>query len=124
MKALRRMNEALPDLVRGILGYGLIVFGIGMLLASDKRRFAIGLAVGIGCAVFMAIHIASVLNTSLTASGSSHRLLAIKSVMRYVIVVAVFFLMTWLKAGDFIAAFIGVMGLKVSAYIQQFKRRG
>ncbi len=124
MKVLRRMNEALPDLVKGILGYGLIVFGIGILIVSDKRQFAVGLAVGIACAIFMAIHIASVLNTSLTATGSSTKLLAVKSVMRYVIVVAVFFVMTWLHAGDFIAAFIGLMGLKISAYIQQFKRRG
>ena len=124
MKALRRLNEALPDLVRGILGYGLVVFGIGIFVAPDKRQFAIGLAVGIGCAVFMAIHIASVLRSSLTAAGRSNRYLAVKSVMRYLVVAAAFFIIAYFHLGDVIAAFIGVMGLKVSAYIQQFKRRG
>lgn len=122
MKALRRKNEALPDLIRGIIGYGLIVLGAGMIFAPDRVRFASGLAVGIACAVFMAVHIASVLNDALLPGGSP-RILAAKSVMRYVVVVIVFFVMTYFELGSFIAAFIGIMGLKVSAYIQQFKRR-
>ena len=124
MKALRRMNEALPGLVLGILGYGLVVFGAGILFVPDKRQFVVGLAVGLGCAVFMAVHIASVLNASVAYGESSVKLLAAKSVMRYLVVVAVFFGMTYFHLGDFITAFIGLMGLKVSAYIQQFKRRG
>lgn len=123
MKALRRMNEALPGLVGGILGYGLVVFGVGILFVPDRKQFAVGLAVGLGCAVFMAVHIASVLNASVAFGESSVRLLAAKSVMRYLVVVAVFFGMTYFHLGDFIAAFVGIMGLKVSAYIQQFKRR-
>lgn len=123
MKALRRMNEALPGLVGGILGYGLVVFGIGILFVPDRKQFAVGLAVGLGCAVFMAVHIASVLNASVAFGESSVRLLAAKSVLRYFVVVAVFFGMTYFHLGDFIAAFVGIMGLKVSAYIQQFKRR-
>lgn len=123
MKALRRMNEALPGLVGGILGYGLVVFGVGILFVPDRKQFVVGLAVGLGCAVFMAVHIASVLNASVAFGESSVRLLAAKSVMRYLVVVAVFFGMTYFHLGDFIAAFVGIMGLKVSAYIQQFKRR-
>ena len=123
MKALKRMNEALPGLVGGILGYGLVVFGIGILFVSDKRQFIVGLLVGLGCAIFMAIHIASVLNDALLPGGSG-RILAAKSVMRYIVVVIAFFIMTYFRLGDFIAAFIGIMGLKVSAYIGQYKRKG
>ncbi len=123
MKALKRKNEALPGLVMGIIGYGLVVLGIGIIFAPDRVQFASGLAIGLGCAIFMAVHIASVLNDALLPGGST-RMLAAKSVMRYIVVAAVFFAMTYFKLGNFIAAFIGIMGLKVSAYIQQFKRRG
>ena len=122
MKALKRMNEALPDLVLGIIGYGLIVFGIGFLFVSDKRSFAIGLWAGIGCAVFMAIHIASVLGDSVLYGGGAYKVLAAKSVFRYILVAAVFFTIAYFHLGDVIWTFIGAMGLKISAYIQQFRR--
>ncbi len=124
MRALKRMNEALPDLILTIIGYGLVVFGIGMLFSRDRVRFAVGLAVGIALAVFMAVHIASVLNDAVLIQGASPHRLAVKSVLRYAVVAVVLFVMTWLDLGDFIAAFIGLMGLKVSAYIQQFRRKG
>ncbi|MBR1627732.1 MAG: hypothetical protein IJ679_00505 [Lachnospiraceae bacterium] len=123
MKALKRMNEALPELVGGILGYGLVVFGAAILFVQDKMQFTIGLVCGIACAVFMAIHIAMVLNDSVLAGGGAYKLLAAKSVFRYLVVAAVFFLLAYLKVGDVIWAFVGAMGLKISAYIQQFKRQ-
>lgn len=119
MKALKRMNEALLPLLGGIIGYGLIVFGIGILFAPDKIRFSVGLLIGIVCAMGMAIHLAMVLNDSVRM-GQSTRILAAKSVMRYIVVAVVFFLMMYFQIGDMIAAFIGIFGLKVSAYIQQF----
>ena len=122
MKALRRMNESLPGLVGGIIGYGLIVFGLGFMFVSDRRAFAVGLWAGIGCAVFMAIHIASVLNDSVLYGGGAYKLLAAKSVLRYIVVAAVFFVMAYFRIGDVVWAFVGAMGLKVSAYIQQYRR--
>lgn len=119
MKALKRMNEALLPLLYGILGYGLIVFGVGILLAPDKVKFTIGLIIGIACAMGMAIHLAMVLNDSVSM-GASTRVLAAKSVMRYIVIAAIFFLMMYFQIGDLIAAFVGIFGLKVSAYLQQF----
>ena len=121
IKALKRMNEALPGLVLGILGYGLVVFGAGFLFVGDRLMFAAGLWAGIGCAVFMAVHIASVLNDSVLYGGGAYKLLAAKSVFRYLVVAAVFFALARFHLGDVVWAFVGAMGLKFSAYLQQYR---
>ena len=121
MKALKRMNEALPNLVRSIMGYGLVVFGAGILFAKDKAAFAIGLWAGIGCAVFMAVHIASVLQSSVLYGSGAVKMLCAKSVFRYIVVSAVFFALAYFKLGDVVWAFVGAMGLKFAAYFEQYR---
>ena len=71
MKALKRLNEALPGLTAGILAYGLVVWLIGIWFVRDRLMFTTGLLIGIGCGVGMAIHIAVVLLDSV-ALGDGH----------------------------------------------------
>lgn len=118
MKALKRLNEALPGLVFGILLYGAVVQAAGVWLAEDKLRYSLGLWIGIGCAVFMAVHIAMVLEEAARMGGDQSRRFSAKSVFRYLTVVAVFLVMMKFELGNPISAFIGVMGLKASAYAQ------
>ncbi len=118
MKALRRMNEALPGLVLGIVIYGIIVELIGIWFVADKLRFSSGLAVGIVCAVGMAIHLARVIQDAVRQQSEDTRRLSAKSVLRYLVVVVVFFIMMYFNLGSLVSAFIGVLGLKVSAYLQ------
>ena len=109
MKALKRLNDALPALVVTILIYGVVVELIGIWFAEDKIRYTTGLLIGIACAIFMAIHLAIVIRDAV--EQSSERRLKFKSVSRYIVIVIVFFVMMY---------FIGVLGLKVSAYLQPF----
>lgn len=118
MKALRRLNEALPGLVLGILLYGAVVQIAGIWLVEDKLRYSSGLWIGIGCAVFLAVHIAMVLEESVRIGGDQSRRLSAKSVFRYLTVAAVFLVMMKFELGSLVSAFIGVMGLKASAYAQ------
>lgn len=118
MKALKRLNDALPALVVTILIYGVVVELIGIWFAEDKIRYTTGLLIGIACAIFMAIHLAIVIRDAV--EQSSERRLKFKSVSRYIVIVIVFFVMMYFKLGNLISAFIGVLGLKVSAYLQPF----
>lgn len=118
MKALRRLNEALPGLVAGILIYGAVVELAAVWFVSDKLRFTSGLWIGICCAVGMAVHIAMIIEEAVRFGGDQTRRMSVKSVLRYLVVVAVFFVMMKFHLGSMIAAFIGVLGLKVSAYAQ------
>lgn len=120
MKLLKRLNDALPALVGTIIIYGLIVEFVGVWFAESKLLFTTGLWIGELCAIFMAIHIAIIIRDAVELGESGMKRLAFKSVSRYVIVVVVFLGMTYFHLGDFIAAFIGVLGLKVCAYVQPF----
>jgi len=118
IKEFRRLNEALPGLLMGILIYGGLVELIGVWFASDKLLFTTGLFIGIACALGMAIHLAVVLDETVRTQNASPKMIKLKSVLRYLVVVAVFFVMMWLHLGNLISAFIGVLGLKASAYAQ------
>lgn len=118
IKEFRRLNEALPGLLLGILIYGGLVELIGVWFASNKLLFTTGLFIGIACALGMAIHLAVVLDETVRTQNASPKMIKLKSVLRYLVVVAVFFVMMWLHLGNLISAFIGVLGLKASAYAQ------
>ena len=102
----------------GILIYGVLVEIIGIWFFSDKLFFTTGLLIGIACALGMAIHLAVVLEETVRTNNAAPRLIKFKSVLRYLVVVAVFFVMMQFHLGNLISAFIGVLGLKASAYAQ------
>ncbi|MEE1079472.1 MAG: hypothetical protein UIC64_10550 [Agathobacter sp.] len=117
---LRRINESLPELVIGIVIYGVVLQLGGIWFVSDKIYYSIGLWVGIFTAIGMAINIAIVLQDSIGFDGSKAakgRIVA-KSAIRYIVVVVLFFILGYFKLGNLIAAFLGVLGLKISAYMQ------
>ncbi|MBO6128517.1 MAG: hypothetical protein J6P79_06435 [Pseudobutyrivibrio sp.] len=115
---MKRLNQALPGLVFGILVYGVLIELVGVWFVKDKIRYTTGLIFGIGCAVFMAIHIAMIIEESVRIGQGHEKYLSFKSVMRYLIVCAVMILMMVFKLGNMFTALIGILGLKVSAYAQ------
>ena len=122
---LRRINEALPELILGIILYGLAVELIGVWFVADKLRYSTGLLIGIALAAGMAVNMAIVLEDAVGLVGQNHAQAKIiaKSILRYLIVVIVFFVMMKLELGNLITAFLGVMGLKVAAYLQPFTHK-
>jgi hypothetical protein len=118
---LRRINQALPGLVAGIIAYGVAVQLVGMWFVKDKISYSIGLWFGIAVAVGLAINIATVIFDAVTmdtgAKNANRRIIA-KSVIRYVVVVILFFVLGYFRFGNLFAAFLGVLGLKISAYLQ------
>lgn len=117
---LRRINEALPGLVIGIVLYGIVIQLAGVWFIDDKIRYSIGLWYGIAIAVGMAINLAMVIYDSVTLGGgkNANRRIIIKSVLRYVVVVILFFILGYFNFGNLFAALVGVLGLKISAYLQ------
>lgn len=117
---LRRINDALPGLVAGIILYGIVIQFTGVWFVEDKIGYSIGLWYGIAIAVGMAINLALVILDSVTWYGEEHanRRVIIKSVLRYVVVVILFFILGYFNFGNLFTAFLGVFGLKISAYIQ------
>ncbi|MBO5070033.1 MAG: hypothetical protein J6C37_06695 [Roseburia sp.] len=117
---LKKINDALPGLVLGILIYGVVVELCGVWFVSDKIRFTSGLAIGIALACGMAINMAVVLRDAVDLYGKSKAPgnVIVMYALRYIVVVVVFFVMMKWDLGNFVAALIGILGLKVSAYLQ------
>ena len=88
---------------------------------EDKLRYSTGLWAGIIMGVGLAIHLAIVIRDTVEMGGDTKhangRVIA-KSLMRYGTVVILFFILGYFHLGNLITAFLGVMGLKVSAYLQ------
>ena len=117
---LRRLNDALPELVLGIILYGIVIELAGVWFVADKLRYSTGLLIGIVLAVGMAVNMAIVLQDAVDLYGGEHaqgKIIA-KSILRYLVVVVVFFVMMKFELGNLFTAFIGVFGLKVAAYLQ------
>lgn len=124
-KMFKRLNDALPGLLLGILFYGVLAELVGVWFVADKLRYTSGLVIGIVLACGMAVNIAVVLQDAVDIYGESgaRAKIVAKSVLRYAIVVIVFFLMMKFNLGNIYSAFIGVLGLKISAYLQPFTHR-
>ena len=117
---LKRLNEALPGLVLGIFIYGILLQLTGIWLVDDKLRYSTGLWIGIGCALFMAIDMAMSIEDGVsigTEDGAKKETIA-SAMFRYVIVLLVLVVMCYFKLGMILPAFFGVLGLKISAYVQ------
>ena len=133
---LRRINEVLPELILELMLYGLIVHFTGVWFVEDRFQYSTGLWIGIATAMGMAIHIGVVLQDAVAEAmmgvpaqeGENNEDVANKriirfSVLRYIAVVIVFFVVAIFHLGNIITCFIGVMGLKASAYLQPFTHK-
>ena len=117
---LKRLNDALPGLVFGIVIYGVIIQFTGMWFVNDKVSYTIGLWYGIAIAIGIAINLAMVIYDSVDMAGqkNANRKIIAKSVLRYVVVVILFMILGYFQFGNLYTAFIGVLGVKLSAYAQ------
>lgn len=116
---LKEINSALPGLILGIAAFGVLCQAVGFFLVSDKADFSIGLWIGILTAIFMAFHMAFSLNMTVERDEKGAQASAIRqNMIRYFVVIIVFGILMITRIGNPLAAFVGVMGLKVSAYVQ------
>lgn len=120
-----RLNKALPALLLGILLYGAAVWLVGIWFVGQKLAFTTGLCIGLALAMGMAIHMAVVIEDAVTlyGEGGARNKVVMQSLLRYFVIVVVFFVTAKFRLGNIIMVFIGVMGLKVAAYLQPFIHR-
>ncbi len=119
---LRRINPALPELLTGILLYGLVLQLTGVWFVDDKLQYSMGLWIGIALAMGMAVNMAVVILDAVDAMASKGTAVrtGLWSVLRYVVAVGAFIGVWYFKVGNLLVMFLGMMGLKVSAYLQPF----
>ena len=114
------MNEALPGLVVTILLYGLVIELAGVWFVEDKMKYSIGLWYGVAIAVGLAINLAMVIFDAVTMGDSEHanRRIIAKCLLRYFVVAVLLIILGYFHFGNLFTAFLGVLGLKIGAYLQ------
>lgn len=116
---LRKINTALPGLLFGIILFGILCQIAGLLFVGDKADYSIGLWVGVLTAIFMAFHMAVTLNSAVERDVKGAQAAATRqNIIRYLVVVIILGILMMTRIGNPLAAFAGIMGLKVSAYLQ------
>ena len=117
---LKRINPSLPGLVAGIIIYGLIIQLAGVWFVEDKIGYTIGLWYGVAIAIGMAINLAMVIYDAVTfdGEGNANKRVVAKSLLRYIVVAVLFFILGYFEFGNLFTAILGVFGLKISAYMQ------
>lgn len=119
IQKIRDINNALPGLLGGIVLYGIICQLVGVFFVADKGNYSAGLWVGVLTAIFMALHMAIVLNSVVESDEKGAGAIAMRqNIIRYLVVVIILGILMVTRAGNPLAAFLGIMGLKISAYIQ------
>ncbi len=119
IKKISSINSALPGLLLGIVLFGAVSQLVGIFLVTEKANYSIGLWIGVLTAIFMAFHMAFSLNSAVDRDVKGAQAAATRqNIIRYLIVVLILGILMMTNIGNPIAAFVGIMGLKVSAYLQ------
>ena len=120
---LKKISETLKELLIGILFYGIIVEVVGICFIKDKIYFSIGLWFGILLALAAAIHMWWGIDKALDLGDGAGKYALAQNMIRYGVIVVAFGILCVVDFGNPIAAFVGIMGLKVGAYLQPFTHK-
>lgn len=117
-------DKMVKEMLVVILCYGLLLEVVFALFMNRKLYASLGLWIGIALAVFMLVSMFRALDTGLDFDAKTAKKYVMRhSVLRYVVVVAVYGFLIFIRLGDPITCFAGIFGLKVAAYVQPAYRR-
>ncbi len=123
-KKTGKIDKTLLELSIGIFFWGIVCQAAGIWLVSDKIGYSIGLWIGVFVAVAAGIHMWWALDRSLDfAGGIAVKMMTKYNIIRYLAIVAIMGLVMASGFANPLSAFLGLMGLKVAAYLQPFTHR-
>lgn len=112
-----RINRTLFELEVGILIFG-VACQFFVFLTKDKAGYSLGLWLGILTAAVSAFHMWWSLDRALDfPEKEAVKSLSTHNILRYGFIVAVFALIAISGKANPLSAFLGIMGLKASAYM-------
>jgi len=119
MERLKGINRTLLEMQTGLLLWGVICQIVGMLCVTDRWYYTRGLWFGIAFAMISTVHMYRTLDRALDCGEKDAQKIIFRGyVIRYVLFVAVLFIIMITKVMNPIVVFMAYMGLKVTAYLQ------
>lgn len=121
---MRNINKVVWELLLIILLTGIILEIIGVMIVKDKLYYSIGLGIGIVLAVFMTFSIHSSVVKAIDVGENGAKVKMISSyAIRTVVVLGVIIVTGVWKLGNMVSLLLGIMTLKVAAYLQPFTHK-
>ncbi|MGL5258635.1 MAG: hypothetical protein ACRC7V_00855 [Lachnospiraceae bacterium] len=111
------------ELCFGILLFSLVVQIIGFLVVDEIAYYSIGLWLGSFVALLSAFHMWWALDRALDLGKEAQKFLLSNNMARYGLIVISFAVFCVIDIGNPLASFIGIMSLKVGAYLQPFTHK-
>lgn len=112
-------NSIVKDMTRIILCYGVLLQIVLLIFADNRFYVSTGLWLGIMLAVFMLVYMYRILQNGLGwGAHEAEKYVRMHSIIRYVVVVAVFGIVIFAKLGSPLVCFVGILSLKAAAYLQ------
>lgn len=115
-------NSTLIELLSGILLFEIVCELIGVFFVKDAVKYSAGLWIGAVLACASAIHMFWSLRCNFEMNGNNEKgaqSYAIRyNLIRYILIFAVFLVVCLTDFVYPLATFLGIMGLKVGAYLQ------
>lgn len=122
-----KIDNTLLELLLGILAFEILCQIIGLLFVKDDLKYSAGLWIGAVLACLSAWHMWWTLDRNLTINCDNEKgaqAYGIKgNLLRYAIILLVFFAVCVTDFANPLAAFLGIMGLKIGAYLQPLIHR-
>lgn len=117
-------NETLKELLTGIILYGTAGQIICLLITEHKLYVSMGLWIGVLTGIGIAIHMKRSIEDALDlGEGNAEKHMKKTYAFRYAVTALVFGTAIYFHIGNPIAILIGVMGLKISAYLQPYTHK-
>lgn len=123
IEKVKQINRALVELWIGILFTGLVFQLVGMWFAEDKRLYTAALWIGIVLALVTVVHMYRTLDRALDLGSGAQKAVTVANMIRYAVVVIVFLIVLMTKVLNPLITFLGIMSLKVAAYLQPFTHK-
>ena len=117
-------NRTLLEMMCGIVLFELDCFLCGIWFVPQKGSCALGLLLGTVTALGMAYHMSWTFDRYLGLPQKvATRKVMLHAIGRYLVVAAILFVVLFTGVANPLTAFLGIMGLKIGAYLQPLIHR-
>lgn len=124
MRKIRNINHTVWELIIGIVLVNALLEVIGLIFVSQKGAYTIGLILGMLLAIGMVFHMNMSIEKAMDIGGEHAKGYMLKSyAIRTIVVLIVIVCVGVLKFANLLSLLLGIMTLKVAAYLQPITHR-
>ena len=123
IEKIKEINRALLELWLGILFTGVLMQLIGMWFVKSKLYYSVALWIGIVIALLTVYHMCRTLDRILDLGDGAQKAATTANLIRYGCIVIVFVIVMLTDVLNPLITFMGLMSVKVAAYLQPFTHK-